>query len=102
MKNYLYEYEVLDRGYVEVYPNEMNLCEFQKYTFVEEHLCTTLQASNCGWNWAQYKVMEKSNDTRTEFLVLWAESIGASGSRWINVTGESLGSIMCSMCENLW
>ena len=102
MSNYVYEHMVKDRGYVEQHPNEMSDCELQKYNFVENHLCETLQASNCGWRFAQYKVMETPNGIRTEFLVLWAEEIGDSGSRWIDVTGNSLGAIMCAMCDNLW
>lgn len=102
MGNYMYAQTVKERGYVEVYPNEMSKCEFQKYTFVEEHLCETLQKANCGWNVVEYKVMETPSGHRTEFLVLWAETVGKSGSRWINVTGDSLGSMMCSMCDNLW
>lgn len=102
MKSYLYEHEVKDRGCVEVFPTEMSSCELQKYQFVEEHLCETLQKANCGWNWVQYKVMEAPRGIRIEFLILWAEEIGNSGSRWINVTGNSLGAIMCAMCDNLW
>lgn len=102
MSNYMYEYTVKQRGYIEQYPNAMSSCELQKYNFVENHLCETLQASKCGWRFVQYKVMETPSGHRTEFLVLWAEEIGNSGSRWINVTGDSLGSIMCSMCDNLW
>ena len=102
MKGYMYEFEITNRGYVEQHPNEMTDCELQKYNFVENYLCETLQEANCGWKFVQYKVMETPSGMRTEFLVLWAEDVGNSGSRWINVTGDSLGSIMCSMCDNLW
>lgn len=102
MSNYMYEHAIKERGYVEKYPQEMSACELQKYNFVENHLCETLQESNCGWRWVEYKVMETPSGHRTEFLVLWAEAVGKSGSRWINVTGNSLGAIMCAMCDNLW
>ena len=102
MKNYLCEYEVKNRGYVEVDLKTMSKCELEKLAFVDGYLVPTLRASNCGWKWVQYKVMETPKGWRTEFLVLWAEDIGNSGSRWINVTGNSLGAVMCEMCDNLW
>lgn len=100
MKNYMYEFTVKERGYAEVSDCTDN--EQSKYLFVRSYLAPTLRAANCGWDWAEYKVMETPSGHRTEFLVLWAEEVGNSGSRWINVTGDSLGSIICSMCDNLW
>lgn len=100
MSNYMYEITVKDRGYVEV--KTLSRCELQKYVFVVDHLARTLREAKCGWENLEYKVMETPSGHRTEFLVLWAEEIGKSGSRWINVTGNSLGAVMCEMCENLW
>lgn len=102
MKGYLYEHEIKDRGYVEAEMETMSKCELEKYGFVRSYLASTLRASNCGWDWAEYKVMETPSGHRTEFLVLWAEIANKLGSRWINVTGNSLGAIMCEMCDNLW
>ena len=102
MKNYMYKHTIKEKGYVETDWRNMSQGELKKSAFVESSLAPTLKASNCGWNGLEYKVMETSNGMRTEFLVLWAGEIGNSGSRWINVTGDSLGSIMCAMCDNLW
>ncbi len=100
MKGYLYEHEIKDRGYAkaEKYSTE----ERNKSRYVMNHLFPALHYSKCGWNAVEYKVMETPSGIRTEFLVLWAEAVGKSGSRWINVTGNSLGAIMCAMCDNLW
>ena len=100
MSNYMYELTIKDRGYVEV--EKYTTLELSKLGYVRHYLQPALHYSNCGWNAVEYKVMERPSGIRTEFLVLWAEEVGNSGSRWINVTGESLGSIMCSMCDNLW
>lgn len=100
--SYLYKITIKERGYVDVPINELTSCELQKYEFVKNHLTRTLYEANCGWEHAQYRVMETPNGTKTEFLVLWAEVIDNSGSRWMNVTGDSLGQIMCTMCDNLW
>lgn len=102
MSNYMYEYAVKQRGYSDVPFEELSQCEKDKKFFVIYHLSLTLKASKCGWANCEYRVMETPSGHRTEFLVLWAEEIGNSGSRWINVTGDSLGSVMCSMCDNLW
>jgi hypothetical protein len=100
MKNYMYEHETKDRGYADAKTLSHN--ELQKYVFVVDHLNKTLREANCGWENLEYKVMETPSGHRTEFLVLWAEEVGNSGSRWINVTGNSLGAVMCAMCDNLW
>lgn len=100
MSNYMYESTIKERGYVEVSIYTTN--ERSKLKYVTNHLFPALHYSKCGWNVVEYKVMETPSGIRTEFLVLWADEVGSSGSRWINVTGNSLGAIMCEMCENLW
>ena len=102
MSNYMYEHTIKERGYVEVDWKTMSQCELEKSAFVDLYLSPTLRAAKCGWDNLEYKVMETPSGRRTEFLVLWAEGVGTSGSRWINVTGNSLGAIMCEMCDNLW
>ena len=100
MGNYMYAQTVVERGYVEV--EKYTTLEISKSGYVMHHLQPALHYSRCGWNAVEYKVMETPSGHRTEFLVLWAEAVGDSGSRWINVTGNSLGAIMCAMCDNLW
>lgn len=100
MNNYMYEHTIKDRGYVEVEIYTTN--ERNKLKYVTNHLFPALHYSHCGWENVEYKVMETPSGHRTEFLVLWAEEVGNSGSRWINVTGNSLGAVMCEMCNNLW
>ena len=102
MKNYMHETTIKERGYVEVDLKTMTKCELEKSAFVRGYLASTLRASNCGWDWAEYRVMETPEGYRTEFLILWAGDIDNSGSRWINVSGNSLGMIICAMCDNLW
>ena len=102
MSNYMYEITIKERGYVDVSFEEFSQCEKDKLFFVVYSLSSALRAAKCGWENLEYRVMKTPSGMRTEFLVLWAEEVGNSGSRWINVTGDSLGSIMCEMCENLW
>ena len=88
MSNYMYAFTVEDRGYADVDWKTMSQCELDKSVFIDQHLAKTLKAAKCGWENIQYRVMETPSGHRTEFLVLWAEEIGNSGSRWINVTEE--------------
>ena len=98
--SYMYRHTVEERGYVEA--KNLTHDELKKYVFVTDSLNETLRKSNCGWENLQYKVMETSSGVRTEFLILWSGEINNSGSRWINVSGNSLASVMCEMCKNLW
>ena len=102
MEKFMYSFEIKEKGYVDA--KEIRRCELQKYSFVTDHLSKTLQASKCGWENLEYKVMEipNPNETRSEFLVLWAGEINNSGSRWINVTGNSLGALISSLGNNIW
>ena len=99
MSNYMYEHTIKERGYADVNCTEE---EMRKKVYVTNFLFPALHYSNCGWENLEYKVMETPSGMRTEFLVLWEDAVGRSGSRWINVTGNSLGAIMCEMCNNLW
>lgn len=100
--NYLWKMTVEERGYIDVPTEEWTDLHYQKYRFTELHLSPTLKASKCGWRNAEYKLMKLPMGSRTEFLVLWESEPNKSGSRWIPVSGESLGSMMCSMCDNIW
>ena len=100
MGKFMYSFEIKEKGYIDA--KEIKLCELQKYSFVTDHLSKTLQASKCGWENLEYKVMEIPKKIRSEFLVLWAGEINNSGSRWINVTGNSLGALISSLGKNIW
>ena len=100
MGKIMYSFEIKEKGYIDV--KEITSCELQKYSFVTDYLSKTLRAANCGWENLEYKVMEIPNQARTEFLILWSGEINNSGSRWINVTGNSLGAILSSLGENIW
>jgi hypothetical protein len=102
MKNYMYEMMIKERGYTDVPLKEWRDVHCDKFRFVEQHLSPALKASRCGWENVEYRLMETADGGITEFIVLWAAEKGKSGSRWINVSGDSRGSIMCAMCDNLW
>lgn len=102
MKQYLYQHDIEERNYKEIPVSEMNEFKLKKHKFVDEHLRPTVIAANCGWNDVEYKLMKSESGAETEFLVLWAGEKGNSGSRWINVSGNSLCAIMTEMCDNIW
>ena len=100
--NYIWKMTVEERGYTDVPITEWSDVCIEKYKFTEKYLSPMLKASRCGWRNAEYKYMRTPSGSETEFLVLWESEPNNSGSRWIPVSGESLGSMMCSMCDNIW
>lgn len=102
MKNYIYEWTIRERGYSDISFKEFTQCQQDKFNYVLQYLRPAMHEANCGWKNVDYHVMCTSSGIKSEFVVLWSGEINHSGSRWINVTGESMGSIMCSVCDNLW
>lgn len=101
MSKYLYQNDVKERGLTEVPISELNECKKNKLAFVDEHLKATIIAANCGWYDVEYKVM-RNGKIEVEFVVLWAGEREKSGSRWINVSGNSLGAILSEVSENIF
>ena len=101
MSKYLYQNDIKERGLTEVPISELNECKKNKLTFVNDHLKATIIAANCGWYDVEYKVM-RNGKCEIEFVVLWAGEKEKSGSRWINVSGNSLGAILSEVSENIF
>lgn len=102
MKGYMYEITIKERGYEPIPLREYTDCQIQKLKYVLDFLRPAVSKSKCGWDNLDYQVMRTPSGITTEFVTLWAGQINESGSRWINVTGDSLGSIFCVVAENLW
>ena len=102
MKHYMYEFNVKECGYQDIRFKEDTQCQRDKWNYVVLYLLPAVNKANCGWESVEYRVMRTLIGVEAEFVVLWSGEINHSGSRWINVTGESMGSIMCSVCDNLW
>lgn len=102
MKNYLHKYHIDERGYTEMPMTLYHGDYMRKWTFVDRFLCSTLIMAKCGYDYAEYKVMQSKQCGTTEFLVIWSDYKNQTGSRWINVTGDSLGAMICDMCDNMW
>lgn len=102
MKHYMYEFEVKKLGYQNAQFREYTQCQRDKWNYVVQYLRPAISKANCGWETVEYTVMRTPSEIEIEFVVLWSGEINHSGSRWINVTGESMGSVMCSVCDNLW
>ena len=102
MKQYLYQEDIKERGNKDIPFSEMNEFKQNKFNFVEEHLKPTLVATKSGWNDLEYKLMTTDSGCETEFIVIWSGERGNSGSRWINVSGDSLAAIMKELCDNIW
>ena len=98
MKNYMDEYTIEVKGYTEVmedlytdYQNEM-----KEYIGI---LSNAVKEAHCGWDEVKYKVMSYKNQFNEEFMVLCT---GNREVRWIPIYGNSKGSNLQVLGENLW
>lgn len=95
MANYTYEWKLKNEGWKEV---EVETPEQAKKS---NYVSTALQPAVAGtrqWDTCEYRLM-RNGDYTCEYLVL---SCRDGGSRWINVTGNSLGAIFEAAGENLF
>lgn len=102
MKNYMYEFTIKERGYEPISFHDYTECQREKLRYVLNDLRPAVAKANCGWQDLDYQVMRTPSGMTTEFVILWAGKINESGSRWMNVTGDSKGSVFSVVAENIW
>lgn len=98
MKNYTYGWELKQRGWSEIPEDSYSV--YQKSR--AEYIVILSEAANkakCGWSGVRYAVMQHTSDAIEEYMVLWVED---GGSRWIPISGNSLGCCLSVLGENLW
>ena len=102
MKGYMHKITIDEYGYEPIPLRDYTDWQIKKLKYVLDFLRPAVVKANCGWENLDYQVMRTPSGMTTEFVTLWAGEIGKSGSRWMNVTGDSLGSVMCTVSDNLW
>lgn len=100
MKNYLYGFQLKERGYVEVNESEYtDFCKDMK-NFIDS-LSMVIKNAKCGWDGVAFKVMKNENEAccyQETFMVLHCDG----GERWIPISGNSKGCNFSVLGENLW
>lgn len=73
--------------------------ELDKRWYVIQYLDPSVHWANCGWDGVAYAVCDANGENRREFVLMFADKNDTpNGARWIDVTGESKGSI----AEAVW
>jgi hypothetical protein len=98
MKNYTYGWKLREQGYVEV-PEEQYTDRQKDMQEYIKLLSEVVRKGHCGWSGVEYKVMKYIDGSIEKFMRLWVED---GGSRWIPITGNSMGCNFSVLGENLW
>jgi len=74
--------------------------ECDKRWYVHQYLDPSVDKANCGWHGIAYAVCcEEDGENRREYVLMFADKNDTpKAARWIDVTGESKGSI----AEAVW
>lgn len=79
--------------------NYLSMEEHIKRCYVHEWLSPSVNKAQCGWYGLNYCVADINGEDRREFVLMYADANDTpNGARWIDVTGESRGSI----AEAVW
>lgn len=97
MKNYIFGWQIKERGFVEVLDSDYTLPQVQMKVYIDA-LSAVLVKANCGWDALKYKVMQNKYGIET-FMVL---CVGDFEERWIPITGNSKGANLQVLGENIW
>ena len=98
MKNYVYGWELKDRGYIEVSEIEYSNSQKDMRSFIAA-LSEVLVKANCGWDGLQYKVMKTLAGYVDEYMVL---CVDGDKARWIPITANSKGANLQVLGENIF
>lgn len=98
MKNYVYGWDIKDRGFVEFPVDKYTENHLDMSKFIKS-MSGVIADARCGWDGVRYEVMihEKTGGT-AEYMVLYCDG----GERWIPISGNSKGCNFEVLGQNLW
>lgn len=100
MSNYTWKWSLDEKGFVELPFKQYTECQTKKLNYVEKYLSPSIQHSSCGWNHTTYYVLKNKFGTE-EYVALYPEKENVN-SRYINVSGNSLGAIAITTWSNIF
>lgn len=99
MKNYMYKWQIMERGYKEVGENEYDERIKEKVNYIAK-LSDVVKTADCGWDKVVFKLMSSPmSEYYISFMVLCAED---GGERWIPIEGNSKACNLAVLGENLF
>lgn len=98
MKNYTYDWQLKNLGYVEMPLDDYteSMWDMKEYVGM---LSNVVIKAKCGWDSVEYKVMKHASGSINEYMVL---CVDGHGERYIPISGNSKGSNLSVLGENLW
>ena len=108
--SYTFGWKLEDEGWKEAKQEYYSQMHLDKKYYTIDYLSPAIREGNTGWKNVEYKIMTKTleipvtKEERTfvrEFLVVWENEIGKSGSRWIDVSGNSKMALFTSLANNI-
>lgn len=108
--SYTYGWKLKDEGWKEVKEEYYSQMHLDKKDYTVNYLSPAIREGNTGWKNVEYKIMIKifvisetkeERDSLREFLVVWEDEVGTSGSRWIDVSGNSKMALFTSLANNI-
>lgn len=98
-RSYKWGWQISQEGFLAITRNHMTREELDKRYYVNEFLNASVHEAKCGWYGICYAVCDINGENRREFVLMFADANDTpNGARWIDVTGESKGSI----AEAVW
>ena len=89
----------IDSGFKAVKFNDFTRYEEDKKQYVNNYLSESVNKADCGWYGIAYVVLECDGIDRREYVLMFGDRNDTPhNARWIDVTGESKGSI----AEAVW
>ena len=102
MANYVYGYQIEERGLKEVdwrdWDNEECL---KKSAYVDKYLNPSVKAAHTGWDHIVYKIFENKMGGREEYILICPHKDCDNGARYVNVSATSIMGIAQSVWKNL-
>ena len=97
-RNYQWGWQI-DKDFQALTSDHMTITEIDKHWYVNQFLDPSVKEAKCGWHGIAYCVGDINGTDRREYVLMFAEANDTPrAARWINVTGESKGSI----AEAVW
>lgn len=89
----------IDKNFLVLTSDYMTQEEIDKRWYVSQYLDPSVKEAKCGWYGVCYAVGDTNGENRREFVLMFGDANDTpNGARWIDVTGESKGSI----AEAVW
>ena len=98
-RSYRWGWQINSLGFLSLTDDKLTQTEIDKRWFVTQFLDPSVREAKCGWYGVAYCVCDINGEDRTEFVLMFGgKDDTPNNARWINVKGDSKGSI----AEAVW